>query len=108
MLFHSFDFAIFLSVFLAIYWALPHRPQNAFLLVGSYFFYGYVHPWFLILLFASTVGDYSFALGMRRFERHKRLLLVCSLCVNLGLLSFFKYFGFFVDNVMFLAERLHF
>ena len=107
MLFNSLDFAVFLAIFLGIYWSLPHRAQNAFLLVGSYFFYGYVHPWFLILLFASTVGDYSFALGMRRFERHKRLLLACSLCANLGLLSFFKYFGFFVDNVLFLAQHLH-
>ncbi|HTA90628.1 MAG TPA: MBOAT family O-acyltransferase, partial [Polyangiaceae bacterium] len=107
MLFNSLDFAVFLAVFLAVYWSLPHRAQNAFLLLGSYFFYGYVHPWFLILLFASTVGDYSFALGMRRFERHKRLLLACSLCANLGLLSFFKYFGFFVDNVLFLAQHLH-
>jgi alginate O-acetyltransferase complex protein AlgI len=107
MIFHSWDFALFLSVFLIIYWSLPHRAQNVFLLLGSYFFYGYVHPWFLILLFASTVGDYSFALGMRRFPERKRLLLVCSLCANLGLLSFFKYFGFFVDNVLLVAQQLH-
>jgi alginate O-acetyltransferase complex protein AlgI len=107
MIFHSWDFALFISVFLIIYWSLPHRAQNVFLLVGSYFFYGYVHPWFLILLFASTVGDYSFALGMRRFPERKRLLLVCSLCANLGLLSFFKYFGFFVDNALFVAQQLH-
>jgi alginate O-acetyltransferase complex protein AlgI len=106
MIFHSLDFALFLIVFLAVYWALPHRAQNCFLLVGSYFFYGYIHPWFLILLFASTLGDYCFALGMRRFERRKRLLLVCSLCANLGLLSFFKYFGFFVDNVLAVAHVL--
>jgi len=107
MIFHSWDFAVFLVVFLAIYWCLPHRAQNVFLLVGSYFFYGYVHPWFLILLFASTVGDYSFALGMRRFPARKRLLLVCSLSANLGLLSFFKYFNFFVDNALVVAAHLH-
>ncbi|HEX3772895.1 MAG TPA: MBOAT family O-acyltransferase [Polyangiaceae bacterium] len=107
MIFHSLDFAVFLLVFLSIYWLLPHRAQNLFLLVGSYFFYGYIHPWFLILLFASTVGDYTFALGMRRFEQKKKLLLVCSLCMNLGLLSFFKYFGFFVDNVLQVASLFH-
>jgi alginate O-acetyltransferase complex protein AlgI len=107
MIFHSWDFAVFLVVFLTIYWSLPHRAQNVFLLIGSYFFYGYVHPWFLTLLFASTVGDYSFALGMRRYPQRKRLLLVCSLCANLGLLSFFKYFGFFVDNALFVAQHLH-
>jgi alginate O-acetyltransferase complex protein AlgI len=107
MIFHSWDFVLFLTVFLTVYWALPHRAQNVFLLLGSYFFYGYVHPWFLSLLFASTVGDYSFALGMRRFPSKKKLLLVCSLCANLGLLSFFKYFNFFVDNVLFVAQQLH-
>ncbi len=107
MIFHSWDFAFFLTVFLAVYWALPHRAQNLFLLLGSYFFYGYIHPWFLSLLFASTLGDYSFALGMRRFPSKKKLLLVCSLCANLGLLSFFKYFNFFVDNVLFVAQQLH-
>jgi D-alanyl-lipoteichoic acid acyltransferase DltB (MBOAT superfamily) len=108
MIFHSLDFAVFLSLFLSVYWLLPHRAQNAWLLVGSYFFYGYVHPWFLILLFGSCVADYMYALGMQRFTEKKRLLLVCSLCTNLGLLCFFKYFGFFVDNVLWLGERLGF
>jgi alginate O-acetyltransferase complex protein AlgI len=106
MIFHSLDFAIFLLIFLAGYWSLPHRAQNVWLLVGSYFFYGYVHPWFLILLFGSCVADYAYALGMQRFVTKRRLLLVCSICTNLGLLCFFKYFGFFVDNVLWLGERL--
>lgn len=108
MIFHSLDFAIFLVVFLAIYWALPHRAQNVFLLVGSYFFYGYIHPWFLLLLAGSTLADYSYALGMRRFEAHRRALVTASICTNLGLLACFKYFDFFSTNVAALLGKLGF
>jgi len=106
MIFHSLDFALFLPVFLAVYWALPHRAQNAFLLLGSYFFYGYVHPWFLLLLAGSTLADYSYALGMRRYEAHRRALVTASICTNLGLLACFKYFDFFATNVAAVLGKL--
>jgi alginate O-acetyltransferase complex protein AlgI len=105
MLFHTLDFGVFFLVVLAVYWSLPRTPQNVFLILASYLFYGYVHPWFLILLIASTVVDYSLALGMGRFPSHKRLFLIGSLLANLGMLSFFKYFGFFVDNVISLMDH---
>ncbi len=106
MIFHSLDFGVFLLVFLAVYWALPHRAQNAFLLLGSYFFYGYLHPWFVLLLAGSTIADYSYALGMRRFERHARRLLIASITTNLGLLACFKYFDFFSTNVALALGQL--
>ena len=49
MIFHSLDFLVFALAVIAAYWALPHRAQNVLLLGASYYFYGYVHPWFLIL-----------------------------------------------------------
>ena len=55
MIFHSLDFVAFFVVFTVVYWTLPHRGQNLLLFAGSYFFYGYVHPWFLILIATSTV-----------------------------------------------------
>ena len=64
MIFHSLDFVLFFLGFTAIYWWLPHRLQNIFLLAGSYFFYGYIHPWFLILIATSTIIDYCAARGM--------------------------------------------
>jgi len=69
------------------------------LLVGSYFFYGYVHHWFLILIATSTVVDYGCALAMQRWPTRKRQFLLSSLVANLGMLGFFKYFGFFVANL---------
>ena len=64
MIFHSLDFVFFFVVTVAIYWTLPRRGQNVLLLGASYFFYGYVHPWFLILIASSTLVDYCAARSM--------------------------------------------
>ena len=99
MIFHSLDFVVFFVVTVAIYWRLPHRGQNVFLVLASYFFYGYVHTWFLALVFATTVLDYWAGRGMAAKPDRKRLFLGLSLAGNLGMLGFFKYFNFFVDNI---------
>ena len=99
MIFHSLDFVLFFLIFTAIYWWLPHRPQTIFLFAGSYFFYGYIHPWFLILIATSTVIDYCAARGMEARPQHRRAFLWLSIITNFGMLGFFKYFNFFVDNV---------
>ena len=99
MIFHSLDFIAFFVTFVAIYWLLPQRAQNVFLLAGSYFFYGYVHPWFLILIATSTTIDYFSARGMEARPEWKKRLLWLSVISNFGMLGFFKYFNFFVDNV---------
>jgi D-alanyl-lipoteichoic acid acyltransferase DltB (MBOAT superfamily) len=83
----------------ALYWALPHRAQNVLLLVASYVFYGYVHPWFLILIALSTTIDYLSARGMERWPQRKRSFMVLSIVSNFGMLGFFKYFNFFIENV---------
>ncbi len=103
MAFHSIDFAIFLPTVFVLYWFVfgghPKR-QNMFVVLASYVFYGWWDPRFLILIFLSTVVD--FAVGQRLGETDdgpkRKNLLAVSLAVNLGLLGFFKYFNFFVDN----------
>jgi alginate O-acetyltransferase complex protein AlgI len=99
VIFHSLDFVAFFVAFVAVYWTLPHRSQNLLLFVGSYFFYGYVHPWFLILIATSTVIDYCAARGMEAWPEHRRGFLWLSVVSNFGMLGFFKYFNFFVENV---------
>lgn len=99
MIFTSISYLVFFATVLVVYWNLPRRGQNLFLLAASYFFYGFVHPWFCIVLAASTVVDYFVALAMDRHRRHRRVLLLVSLVFNLGLLGVFKYFNFFVENV---------
>ncbi len=99
MIFHSLDFVAFFLVITAIYWCLPHRGQNLLLLVASYVFYGYVHHWFLVLIATSTIIDYAAARGIEARPASKKPLLWASMLANLGMLAFFKYFNFFVENV---------
>ena len=104
MIFHSLDFVLFLVVVVAVYWRLPHRWQNVLLLFASYFFYGYVHPWFLILIASSTVIDYLSARGMERWPERRRVCMAVSIVSNFGMLGFFKYFNFFADNLHAVLE----
>jgi len=99
MIFHSFDFLVFFAVVVTIYWQLPHRGQNLFLLAASYVFYGWVHPWFVILMLASTTVDYWAGQRMEDDPSRKKLYLYASLLVNFGMLGVFKYYDFFIENV---------
>jgi alginate O-acetyltransferase complex protein AlgI len=99
VIFHSLDFIFFFVAVTAVYWMLPHRAQNLLLLLASYFFYGYIHPWFLILIASSTVVDYCAARGMEAWPHDRKRFLWLSVISNFGMLGFFKYFNFFVENV---------
>jgi D-alanyl-lipoteichoic acid acyltransferase DltB (MBOAT superfamily) len=106
MTFHSLAFVLFFPSVLAAYWALPHRWQNRLLLAASYVFYGWVHPWFVAIMLMSTTVDYWAGQRMEDDPAHRRRYLAASLTVNLGMLGFFKYFNFFIDNVRALLEGL--
>ncbi len=104
MIFTDASFFIFIAIILAAYWILRARtPQNILLLIGSYVFYGWIHPWFCILIAVSTLVDYTVGLAIYRAERRRRLYLGISLMTNLGMLGFFKYFNFFTENVYQIA-----
>ena len=103
MLFNSIDFAFFLPVFFSLYWFVTKnnlRSQNLLVLLGSYFFYGWWDWRFLLLIAFSTCVDFYIGKQLTSESRqHKRkLLLYLSFFVNLGLLGFFKYYNFFLDN----------
>jgi alginate O-acetyltransferase complex protein AlgI len=105
MLFNSFIFLIFLFVVLPIYYLLPQKRRNILLLIASYFFYGYWDYRFLSLLLISTFVDYFVGLKMGNVTSsitRKKLLLI-SMATNLGILAFFKYYGFFVQSFVPLA-----
>ena len=99
MIFHSLDFLAFFLVVVTLYWRLPHRGQNVLLLGASYVFYGWVHPWFVLLMLVSTTVDYWAAQRMEDDPAHRKRYLAASLTVNLGMLGAFKYYNFFVTSV---------
>jgi D-alanyl-lipoteichoic acid acyltransferase DltB (MBOAT superfamily) len=99
VIFHSLHFVLFFIAFTILYWWMRHDRQNVLLLAGSYFFYGYIHPWFLILIATSTVIDFVAARGMDARPSHRKKFLWLSVATNFGMLGFFKYFNFFIENV---------
>jgi D-alanyl-lipoteichoic acid acyltransferase DltB (MBOAT superfamily) len=103
MLFNSLAFAFFLPIVLILYWLASKRNikiQNCLLLVASYIFYGWWDWRFLSLIFISSIVDYSIGslLSKAKETNTRRILLTVSIAINLGLLGFFKYYGFFVSS----------
>jgi alginate O-acetyltransferase complex protein AlgI len=108
MLFNSYIFWAFFACVIILYRLLPHRGQNYMLLVASYIFYGYWDWRFLFVMLFSTIVDYFAAIGIG--ESHSRArrkaILVASICVQLGLLGLFKYYGFFAHELSAMLSRL--
>jgi D-alanyl-lipoteichoic acid acyltransferase DltB (MBOAT superfamily) len=101
MIFTSYDFLIFFIIVFSLYWLARRRQwQNILLLAASYIFYGWVHPWYALLLGLTTLADYGLALGLARDRTRTRLFLTFSLLLNLGLLGFFKYYNFFSEGLV--------
>lgn len=101
MLFPTYQFLGFFLIVFTVYWSLPwHRVRLSWLLLASIVFYMSWNPWFILLILFSATTDYFGALGIERVSspRAKRWLLVGSITVNLGLLAYFKYANFFLDN----------
>ncbi|WP_285905637.1 MBOAT family O-acyltransferase [Pseudodesulfovibrio pelocollis] len=109
MIFSQIEFFIFFAVVLAGLWgARTNRAGKLWLLAASYYFYAYWDWRFLSLILLSTVVDYCVGLGLKDEQRarRRRALLIVSLCVNLGLLGFFKYFNFFIDSAKPIVEAV--
>lgn len=111
MSFVSMQFAGFFAVALLVYWALPwHRGRMLWLLAASAFFYMSWNPWLITLIVLSASIDYISALALERTTspRGRRALLVVSIVLNLGLLTYFKYVNFFLDNLNALGNWVGF
>jgi len=105
MLFNSIEFAIFLPIVFILYWFVTNtnlKIQNLLIVVASYIFYGWWDWRFLSLILFSSIVDYSVGIGLSKQRNHvkRKLLLWTSIVVNLGFLGFFKYYNFFLDNLV--------
>jgi alginate O-acetyltransferase complex protein AlgI len=103
VLFVEYRFVFFFLLVFAGHWVLrPSWARKVWLLLASYAFYAAWDWRFLSLIWTSTIVDYLVGLRLRVEEREglRRLLLAVSVVANLGLLGFFKYFGFFVDSAV--------
>lgn len=92
-------FIIFFTITFFIYWQLKStETKNFFLLITSYIFYGWFFPWYTILLGISTLLDYGISLGI--YKTKSKSLVWLSIFINIGILFFFKYFGFFKTTLI--------
>src|SRR6187399_1880031 len=103
VLFPTLTFAVFFAVVLAVGWRLSEQPVHwkLFMVAASYVFYGWWGPIFCLLLAGATVGNQlvAIAIGRSRTDRAARAWMTLGVAADLGILGFFKYFGFFVDSL---------
>ena len=102
MVFSSITFLIyFLPIFLLLYHLVPHKYKNALILIASIYFYSWGGPKFILVILGTTCLDYFLvkAMNNQKTQSAKTRFLIISLCLNLGLLFYFKYCNFFIDNI---------
>ena len=110
MVFSSNIFLLyFLPLFLLCYFACPRKWRNYAVLVFSIIFYAWGGPDFVLILLASTTATYFLVKSMCKTEklRTKKWLCAIAIVLNLGLLVYFKYANFLVDNVNAILSLFH-
>ena len=98
---------VFLAVFLVVYHLTPARWKNLVLLLASLAFYAWGAPKFIFILLGSLILNFYIVRNMSRQTQHRKVGLVLSLLLNLGLLAYFKYANFFVDNLNHLLAAVN-
>ncbi len=109
MLFNSLTFVVFFAIVLALHYApFNWTIKRTNLLIASYIFYAAWSPPFVILLWISTVVDWFVAKRMFAEDRQarRRGWLLISILVNLGMLGYFKYGGFLMENFQALMASI--
>ena len=109
MLFNSINFLIFFPIVVLVYLVIPKKLKYLWLLLASYYFYMCWNAKYAILIAFSTVVTYGSGLLLEKETEKGKKKLVVALCaiVNLGILGFFKYFGFFIDNINGIWSAFH-
>lgn len=110
MVFSSSLFLVyFFPAFLIIYFTLPVKFKNVFILLASIFFYAWGAPDFIFIVLASITIDFYLVKWLYISKGRKKLILTAiSVFINIGLLAYFKYANFFIENIDVLLSNLGF
>ena len=106
MVFSSIVFLLyFLPLVIITYYCLPHKIKNLFLLIASAVFYAWGAPKFIFVILTTTLFDFFIvqAIDKQQNRKVKKVLFVLSILVNTGLLYYFKYSNFFIDNINYVT-----
>lgn len=117
MLFNSLEFLIFLPIVLLVTFVLPKKIRYIWLLIASYYFYMCWNAGYALLILFSTVVTYFGGLGIEwckhqeweeaRIVRGKKICVAIGVGLNIGVLGYFKYTNFLLDNLRSLFATLH-
>ena len=103
MVFSSILFIFrFLPIAMGIYFLTPKKLKNSILLILSLIFYSWGEPRYFLLMIASIFVDYFISINIEKNNKNKKikiLLLAISIIFNVGILFFFKYINFFIENI---------
>lgn len=109
MIFNSITYLVFLPIVLIIYYLIPPKFRWLWLLLASCYFYMWFVPIYLVILASTIVIDYIAGIWIENAdEKNKKNYLYISLIANIGVLCIFKYYNFFIDNIIHLNGILGF
>lgn len=112
MLFNSYEFILlFLPIVLLVFYSIgntgSHQLAMLWLVLTSLFFYGWWNPSYLLLIIASMTANYAIGIPLgdeKRAHTLRRSLLILGITANLGLLGYYKYANFFIENYNVLTD----
>ncbi|WP_291648097.1 MBOAT family O-acyltransferase [Clostridium sp.] len=108
MVFSSLIFIFrFLPIFIAVYYITPYRYKNLCILIFSLFFYSFGEPKYFPIMISSIIVDYTVSLLIQKNFEDKskcKVLLLVSIVFNIGILIYFKYSNFFIENINLLFK----
>ena len=100
MLFNSIEFLLFFPIVSIAYYITPHKFRWLLVLLASCVFYMAFIPIYVLILLFTIVIDYFAGILIEQSEGKKRkYYLILSLCANIGVLAYFKYYNFFIENI---------
>ena len=100
MLFNSLEFAVFFPVVTILYFLSPHQYRTVLLLAASCYFYMAFIPVYIFILAFTIIIDYAAGILIESSPHIRRKsFLIMSICANVGVLAFFKYYGFIAGNL---------
>ncbi|QWH31993.1 MBOAT family protein (plasmid) [Bacillus mycoides] len=103
MVFSSLIFLfLFLPLTILIYYVSPKVLRNLILCIFSLIFYAWGEPVYIVIMIFSTIFDYANGILIDKYKNRKgitKAIFINSIIINLGILGFFKYYGFVVDNI---------
>lgn len=117
MLFNSIDFLIFFPIVVLVYFIIPDKVKQFWLLVASYYFYMCWNAKYALLILTSTVITFISGLliekvknikcEVERAARLKKIIVAGSFITNLGILFYFKYINLAVGTMAKLLSKVN-